>query len=233
MLVLGLTGSIAMGKSTTADMLRRLGVPAHDADGCVHRLFARGGSAVRPVEREFPGVAADGAVDRGRLGAAVFGRPEALARLEAIVHPLVRADRDRFLAARRRARARVVALDVPLLFESGGEKACDAAIVVSAPRFLQRRRALARPGMTPGKLAAILARQTPDAEKRRRADVVVPTGAGRALAFRRLKRYLLRKRRRTGARGRARCAKSCWTPRRPGWKSRPGTGSSRSGRWNS
>ncbi|MDA0340025.1 MAG: dephospho-CoA kinase [Proteobacteria bacterium] len=194
MRILGLTGSIAMGKSTAARMLRRLKVPVHDADDCVHRLFVAGGRAVGPISKAFPGVVENGAVDRSRLGAQVFGKPDELKRLESIVHPLVRDERDRFLAAHRRRGTRLVVLDVPLLFESGGHRGCDEIMVVSAPGFLQPRRALARPDMTPGKLASILARQMPDHRKRRLADVVISAGLGFADTQRRLGRYLKRRR---------------------------------------
>ena len=194
--VVGLTGSIAMGKSTLARLLARAGVPVHDADACVHRLFARGGAAVAPVGRRFPGTVVDGRVDRTRLGELVIGDGGRLRALEAIVHPLVRADRDRFLATHRRRRSRLVVLDVPLLFESGGAAVCDTVIVVSAPAYLQRRRVLARPGMTPRKLAGILRRQMPDAEKRRRADTVIHSGLGLAVTSRELARWLAGRRRR-------------------------------------
>jgi dephospho-CoA kinase len=190
MRILGLTGSIAMGKSTAARMLRRLGLPVHDADACVHRLFAAGGRAAGPISQAFPGVVESGAVDRDLLGKRVFGDPQALRKLEAIVHPLVRDERDRFLAMHRRRGTKMVVLDVPLLFEGGGERVCDAVVVVSAPRFLQRRRALARSGMTSGKLDTILARQMPDSVKRCRADIVIATGLGLADTFRRISRYL-------------------------------------------
>lgn len=180
MVVLGLTGSIGMGKSTAARMLRALRVPVHDSDAAVHRLLGRGGDAVGPIAQAFPGVVRDGAVDRQALGARVFGDPPALKRLEAIVHPLVRRSQQRFLARCARRKVPLAVLDIPLLFESGNERRVDAIAVVSAPAFVQRARVLARPGMTPGKLAQILARQMPDREKRRRADFVVPTGLGRA-----------------------------------------------------
>ncbi|GAA0572128.1 dephospho-CoA kinase [Caenispirillum bisanense] len=186
MIILGLTGSIAMGKTTAHRMLVRLGVPVHDADATVHRLFARGGAAVAPVAAAFPGAAVDGAIDRARLSQAVVGNDAAFRRLEAIVHPLVRAAEAEFLKRQRLARVPLVALDVPLLFETGGEARCHAVAVLSAPLFLQRLRVLARPGMTEAKFQAILARQMPDAEKRRRADWVVPTGLGRALTRRAL-----------------------------------------------
>jgi dephospho-CoA kinase len=177
--VVGLTGSIGMGKSTAAAMFRRLGVPVHDADAAVHRLLARGGSAVKPVEAAFPGVVRGGAVDRAALGRRVFGDPVALRRLEAILHPLVRAASARFLARARGRRQDLAVLDVPLLLETGSEKRCDAVVVVSAPPFVQRGRVLARPGMTEARLAQILAQQMPDREKRARADFVVETGLGK------------------------------------------------------
>lgn len=180
MLVLGLTGSIGMGKSTAARMLVRLGVPVHDSDAAVHRLLARGGAAVAPIGEAFPGVVADGAVDRGALGARVFADPPALKRLEAILHPLVRRSQQAFLTRCARRRVPLAVLDIPLLFEAGNDRRVDAVAVVTAPRFVQRARVLARPGMTAGKFASILARQMPDAEKRRRADFTIPTGLGRA-----------------------------------------------------
>lgn len=188
--ILGLTGSIAMGKSTAARMLKRLGVPVHDADACVHQLFARGGAATNAIGRAFPGVVSEGEVDRKQLSKEVFGQPEQLKRLERIVHPLVRMDRDRFLASHRRLKSRLVVLDVPLLFETGGDNICDSVMVVSAPPFLQRRRALARQDMSTDKLDLILARQMPNAEKRRRADVVIATGHGFADTNRRIRRYI-------------------------------------------
>lgn len=176
MIVVGLTGSIGMGKSTTAGMFRDAGVPVHDSDEAVHRVYA--GAAVPLVEAAFPGVVVDGAVDRERLSAAVLGKPDALRRLETIVHPLVRADADAFLARNRAAGAPIAVLDIPLLFETGGEDRVDRIVVVTADAAIQRQRVLARPGMTDEKFAAILSRQTPDAEKRRRADFVIDTGLG-------------------------------------------------------
>ena len=190
MLVLGLTGSIGMGKSTAAAMFRRLGVPVHDADAAVHALFQAGGLAVAPISRRFPAAVVAGAVDRERLGKIVFGDAAALRDLEAIVHPLVRRERDRFLALHRRARRRAAVLDVPLLFETGGDGICDYVLVVSAPSFLQRQRVLTRPGMTAGRLSSILQKQMPDREKRRRADYVLPTGLGRAATVRAIKKIL-------------------------------------------
>ncbi|WP_114395471.1 dephospho-CoA kinase [Oleisolibacter albus] len=179
MIVLGLTGSIGMGKSTAASMLRRLGCPVHDADAAVHRLYARGGAAVPRIAALFPEAIRDGAVDRARLSALILGDPAALKRLEAVVHPLVRKAADDFLRRSARRGVAVAVLDIPLLFETGGQDRVDRVVVVSAPAFVQRRRVLARPGMTADKLALILARQMPDREKRRRADFVVPTGLGR------------------------------------------------------
>lgn len=180
---LGLTGSIGMGKSEAARMFRRLGVPVFDSDATVHRLLGPGGAAVAAVEAAFPGVVKDGAVDRKALGAAVFGKPDDLRRLEAILHPMVRAARATFMRRAQARRDRLVVFDVPLLFETGGERDCDAVMVVSAPAFVQRARVLARPGMTPEKFAAILDQQVPDAEKRRRADFVAPTGMGKRVTL--------------------------------------------------
>ncbi len=178
MLVLGLTGSIGMGKSTTAAMFEAEGVPVYDSDAAVHALYAAGGAAVAPVEAAFPGVVVDGAIDRAKLSAKVVGDPEALAKLEAIVHPLVGAHRIGFFQKAQAENHQIVVLDIPLLFETGGEKKVDKVVVVSAPADVQRARVLARPEMTPEKFEAILARQTPDAEKRARADFVIETGQG-------------------------------------------------------
>jgi dephospho-CoA kinase len=176
MIVLGLTGSIGMGKSTTARMFADAGVPVHDSDETVHRLYS--GAAAPLVEAAFPGTVRDGVVDRAELARHVLGRPEALARLEAIVHPLVRADADAFVARHRAAGAPLVVLDIPLLFETGGRGRVDKVAVVTADPEIQRRRVLARPGMTQAKFGAILAKQVPDAEKRRRADYLIDTGLG-------------------------------------------------------
>lgn len=178
MLILGLTGSIGMGKSTTAAMFQAEGVPVYDSDAAVHALYAAGGAAVAPVEAAFPGVVVDGAIDRARLSAKVVGDPEALAKLEAIVHPLVGAHRIGFFEKAQAEGQEIVVLDVPLLFETGGQKSVDKVVVVSAPAEVQRARVLARPEMTPEKFEAILARQLPDAEKRARADFVIDTGQG-------------------------------------------------------
>ncbi|NFV81622.1 dephospho-CoA kinase [Magnetospirillum aberrantis] len=190
MKVLGLTGSIGMGKSTAAAMLRRLGVPVHDADATVHRLMGQGGAAVTAVAAAFPGVVTDGAVDRRELGRRVFGRPAELKRLEAILHPLVRRAETAFLKRHRRYGTKLVVLDIPLLFETGGERRCDRVAVVSCPAFLQAQRVLRRPGMSAERLAAILAQQTPDVEKRRRADFVLRSGVGRVPVLRALKRIV-------------------------------------------
>jgi dephospho-CoA kinase len=190
MLIIGLTGSIAMGKSTTAAMFGRLGIPVHDADATVHRLMARGGAAVSPVERAFPGVVVDGMVDRKRLATRVFGDPAALNTLEAILHPLVAKQRDLFLRLASRRRHPLVVLDVPLLFETGTDRVCDIVAVVSAPAFVQRDRLRRRPAMDEARIKAIVARQMSDAEKRKRADVVIPSGLGRAPTLAALRRLI-------------------------------------------
>jgi dephospho-CoA kinase len=190
MKVLGLTGSIGMGKSTAANTFRRLRIPVFDADAAVHRLQGRGGAAVRPIEAAFPGTTKDGKVDREALRNRVLGDPAALKRLERIVHPLVRRAELDFLAAARRRREGLVVLDVPLLLETGGRKHVDSIIVVSAPPAVQRARVLARRGMTEDRLKAILARQMPDALKRRKADHVVHTGLSRHAAQRQIRRIV-------------------------------------------
>jgi dephospho-CoA kinase len=169
--ILCLTGSLGMGKSRTAQFFAELGVPVHDSDAVVHALYE--GEAVPIIEHAFPGATADGKVDRAELAKKVLGDDAALARLEAIVHPLVAAARDKFLADAQARGAPVVVLDIPLLFETAGQAGCDAVVVVSAPAEIQRRRAFERPGMTEEKFTALLAKQTPDAEKRRRADFIV------------------------------------------------------------
>ncbi|MFZ5708885.1 MAG: dephospho-CoA kinase [Pseudomonadota bacterium] len=174
-LVLGLTGSIGMGKSTTAGFFRDRGIPVWDADEAVRRVYAAGGAAVGPVGAEFPGAILAGAVDRGALRREVTARPDGLDRLERIVHPLVAADRAAFLAAAAAGGAPLVVLDVPLLFETGLDAEVDATVVVSAPPEIQRARVMARPGMTEDLFRIVLSRQTPDAEKRRRATWVVET----------------------------------------------------------
>ncbi|MFL6831788.1 MAG: dephospho-CoA kinase [Xanthobacteraceae bacterium] len=176
MFILGLTGSLGMGKSTTARFFAEEGVPVHDADAVVHRLYD--GEAAAAIEAAFPGTTASGKVDRDKLAARVLGDSAALKRLEAIVHPLVQEAERRLLAEAEARGEKVAVLDIPLLFETGGEKRVDAVVVVSAPPDVQRSRALERPGMTVDKLDAILAKQTPDDEKRRRADFVVDTSRG-------------------------------------------------------
>jgi dephospho-CoA kinase len=176
MFILGLTGSLGMGKSTTARFFAEEGVPVHDADAVVHRLYE--GEAAAAIEAEFPGTTAAGKVDRNKLAARVLGDAAALKRLEAIVHPLVQAAERRLIAEARARGEKIAVLDIPLLFETGGEERVDAVVVVSAPPEVQHARVLERPGMTMEKLEAILARQMPDAEKRRRADFVVDTSQG-------------------------------------------------------
>jgi dephospho-CoA kinase len=205
MKVLGLTGSIGMGKSTAARLLRRMGLAVHDADSEVHRLLAPGGGAVAAVAAAFPGVVAGGAVDRAALGRLVFADPAALRRLEAILHPRVRRAEAAFLRRHARRHAVLVVLDVPLLLETGGGRRCDAVAVVTAPAFLQAQRVLKRPGMTPERLARVRAQQMADSDKIRRADFVIPTGTGLAPALRRLARAVTVLRTRPG--------RGAWPPR--------------------
>ena len=181
--VIGLTGSIGMGKSTAAAMLRRRGLPIFDADSTVHQLMGVGGSAVAAVEEAFPGVVENGAVNRPELGKRVFGDSAKLKQLERILHPRVGEAERAFLADVARRRLPMAVRDVPLLFETGGEKRCDATIVVSAPAHIQAARVLARPGMTMERLKQIRSKQMPDAQKRRRADYVVPTGLGKRVTW--------------------------------------------------
>ncbi len=190
MVILGLTGSIGMGKSTAARMFRSMGIPVYDADAAIHEALARGGVGVEPVGAAFPGVVEGGAVDRQELGKRVFNDPPALRRLESILHPIALETRKDFLRRAARRRVRLVVLDIPLLFETGGENHVDAVVVVTAPRFLQTQRVLSRPGMTREKLAGIRARQTPEWIKCKRADFVVPTGQGKELTLRRLMRIV-------------------------------------------
>ncbi len=178
MKLIGLTGSIGMGKSATAQMFRDEGVRVYDADAAVHAIYEKGGAAVEPVGAAFPGVVVDGAINRDLLSKAVLNDAEALKVLESIVHPLVGAAQLDFLVASREAGADLVVLDIPLLFEKGGDKRVDIVVVVSAPADVQRARVLDRPGMTAEKFEAILAKQTPDAEKRARAHHVIDTGQG-------------------------------------------------------
>lgn len=183
--LLGLTGSIGMGKSTTAQIFRAAGIPVWDADATVHRLYAKGGAAVSGIAALCPDAAVDGAIDRTRLKSWIATAPDALQRIEAIVHPLVAADRAAFISRATDRGAALVVLDVPLLFETGADRGMDATVCVSVPAEIQRDRVLARPGMTGEQLALILARQMPDAEKRRRATWIIDTstleGARRAV----------------------------------------------------
>ncbi len=192
MKIVGLTGGIGMGKSTAAAAFRRARLPVFDADATVHRLQAKGGAAVARIAQAFPGVVVDGAIDRPRLRAAAIQDPAAMATLERIIHPLVRAAERRFLHAARHARARAAVLDIPLLLETHGDKRVDVVVVVSAPAAVQRARVRARRRMTDAQITAIIARQMPDAEKRRRADVVVRTGLSRYHATRTLNRLIRR-----------------------------------------
>ncbi len=203
MVVLGLTGTVAMGKSTTGRLCAGLGVPVFDSDAVARRATEPGGAAAAAVRAAFPEAADGEDLDRATLARRVFSDRAALNRLEAIVHPLVAAARDAWLRRYARARTAVVVLDVPLLFETGGDVGCDAVLVVSAPAFLQRQRVLQRPAMDERRLRGILARQMPAAEQRRRADAVIPTGQGRRATLRILRRVLRRYRPGTGARFRS------------------------------
>lgn len=178
MIVLGLTGSIGMGKSTAAAALADRGFPVFEADAAVHRILGRGGDAVAAVAAAFPDSAADGAIDRGRLGDRVLGDAAALDRLEAILHPRVRAAAAAFLRRSRADGAPLAVLEMPLLYETGADRLCDAVVVVHAPADVQRQRVLARPGMTPARLGFVMSRQMADAEKCRKADHIVDTGGG-------------------------------------------------------
>ena len=178
MILLGLTGSIGMGKSTTAAMFREAGVPVYDADAAVHAAYAKGGACVEPLGATFPGVVRDGAVDREALRQAVLGKPEVMQRLNSIVHPIIGALRTSFFEDAAAAGADLVVMDIPLLYETGGEARMDAVAVVTATPEIQRERVLQREGMSPERLDAILAQQMPDAEKRARADFVIDTGHG-------------------------------------------------------
>lgn len=206
MIILGLTGSIGMGKSTAARMFQQMGVPVCDSDAIVHQLLGSGGKAVEPIGRTFDGVVADGAVNRPALGQQVFADPAALKALEKILHPLVQEAQAVFLTQAAARRTRMVVLDVPLLFEVGTAACCDAVIVVTASRFLQEQRVLGRPGMTREKLAGALARQMPDCEKRRRADFVVQTGNGRRYTLNRLREIVTLTKQRRGENWPPRCA---------------------------
>lgn len=190
MIVVGLTGSIGMGKSTTARLFGEAGVPVHDSDEAVHRLYAD--RAAPLIEAAFPGTTKGGVVDRGLLAQRVLGNAAALKTVETIVHPLVRADADAFLARHREAGQPIVVLDIPLLFETGGEGRVDKIVVVSAPPEVQRERVLSRPGMTVEKFESILEKQVPDVEKRRRADFIVDSGKGLETARTAVKQILAR-----------------------------------------
>ena len=190
MLILGLTGSIGMGKTTAAHDFRRLGLPVHDADAVVHDLLGAGGAAVSMVSAAFPGVEEAGAIDRKRLGAKVFGKTDELRRLEAILHPMVANYKYQFIKRASRRGVLLVVLDVPLLFETGGHTTCDAVVTVSAPDFVQAHRVLKRPGMCRNRFDQILAQQMPDAEKRARSDFVIPTGLGRLESLRTIRRII-------------------------------------------
>ncbi len=200
MIILGLTGSIGMGKTETARMFRDCGLPVYDADGAVHEIYSAGGAAVAPVGEAFPGVVVDGAVDRRKLSKLVLGEDGAgaLARLEAIAHPLVRELQAQFLETARAGGHGLVVLDIPLLLETGADSACDYVAVVSAPQKTQRQRVLARPGMSKERLEAVLSRQMPDPEKRDRADFVIKTGDGFEAAEARVREIVEQLRARTG-----------------------------------
>jgi len=178
MIKLGLTGSIGMGKTTTADMFAQAGIPVFNADGVVHQLYGKGGKAVEPVARAFPKALVDGAISREQLASTLHDTPEAIKTLESIVHPLVGEARNDFIASAEKRRHELVVFDIPLLFETGQAGAYDAILVVTAPPDVQRARVLSRNGMTPQKFAAMLARQMPDREKRERADFIVDTSKG-------------------------------------------------------
>ncbi len=178
MVIVGLTGSIGMGKSETAKMFRRLGVPVYDADAAVHDIYAPGGSAVAPIEAAFPGVTGANGVDRDALAKRVLNDAAALKKLESIVHPLVGLEQQKFLEQAAAQNAEIIVIDVPLLYETGGQKRVDCVVLVSAPYELQRERVLERAGMSEEKFQAILAKQVPDAEKRRQADFIIDSSQG-------------------------------------------------------
>jgi len=186
MMILGLTGSIGMGKSAAADNFRRLGVPVHDADKAIHELLAKNGEAAPRIKDLFPDAVKKGILDRELIAKKVFGDAQALARIEEILHPMVRRREQTFLGRAARRGRPLVVLDIPLLFETGGEVRCDAVVTVSAPKFIQQQRVLKRQGMTRERFESILERQMPDAEKRRRADFVVLTGLGRDFSLRQI-----------------------------------------------
>ncbi|HET6238613.1 MAG TPA: dephospho-CoA kinase [Acetobacteraceae bacterium] len=190
MKIIGLTGGIGMGKSTAAAAFRRARIPVFDADATVHRLQGPGGAALPAISAAFPGTVRDNRLDRAALRAAVLGKPEALKRLERIVHPMVRVAEQRFLAHARRGGSRAAVLDIPLLLETDGGRRADLIVVVSAPRAIQIHRVRQRRGMNAADVAAVIARQMPDVDKRRHADVVIRTGLSRHYALRRLRRLI-------------------------------------------
>lgn len=190
MRIFGLTGGIGMGKSTAAAAFRRAHIPVFDADAAVHRMQARGGRAVRAIETAFPGTVRDGAVDRVALRQAVLGKPDALKRLEGILHPMVQQEEHEFVARARRQMRRAAVLDIPLLFETGGDQRVDQVIVVSAPPSVQIQRIRQRRRMSDADIRAVIARQMPDAEKRRRADTIIRTGLSRHYSLRQLSRVI-------------------------------------------
>lgn len=190
MILIGLTGGIGMGKSTAARLLRGMGFPVHEADRAVHMLLRKGGKGVKPVAKLFPESVRRGRIDRKILGRLVFGHPQKLKQLENILHPLVRAAEEEFLRKARRKKARAVILEIPLLFETGAEKRCDAVLCASAPAALQKKRVMARPGMTKKRFKAILKRQISDGQRRKKADYVIPTDKGIAATRRHLKRAI-------------------------------------------
>ena len=192
MLIIGLTGSIGMGKSLTSIMLRKMGCAVHSADAAVHRLLGPGGAAIEPVGALFPAARLGNMIDRKILSAEIFAAPAKRKQLEAILHPLVRLDEEQKITRAHAAGRKAIILDIPLLFETGAERRCDATLCVTAPAWVQRHRVLARPGMTPERFAQILAAQMPDADKRRRADHVIHTGFGRCLTWRQLKLVMVR-----------------------------------------
>ena len=212
MKILGLTGSIGMGKSTVARMAKRQGIPIFDADRAVHRALARGGKGVAAVTALFPETFDNGAINRAALGRAVFGDVDKLHRLESILHPIVRQDRNRFLADQRRRRQHLVILDVPLLLERDGWKICDRVMVVAAPLFIQAARVLRRPGMDINRLQSIRLAQMSEPRKKALADFLIPSGMGKGPALRALRRAVTLT---LVSKGKARCAKSYWIRKQP------------------
>lgn len=204
MKILGLTGSIAMGKTEVGRMFAAEGIPVFDADQAVHDVLGRGGKAVDRVAALFPGVKTDDAIDRKALGDQVFGRPDQLRRLVSILHPMVRVERKRFTRLARVRGEALIVYDIPLLFETGGDRACDAVAVVTAPARVQRRRLMRRPGMTEAKLEAILKEQMPDREKRRRADFIIHTGQSKAETRREVRAVIRAMKRKKGQHARSR-----------------------------